>query len=114
MINSYRYRLASIQRDLENKTVNLPPEERHNLQKGERYYSEQIVDGYTRVLGCEKPMLKSIEVRGDPNNPLHMDVDVDLTGLPDEDLHALARILPKLGGATAPGDQAPPPKRRKT
>jgi hypothetical protein len=30
---------------------------------------------------------------------------VDLSHLPDEDIHALARILPKLGGATATGAQ---------
>ena len=60
----------------------------------------EIKDLYGRVLGCEKPKLQSIEVKGDAGNPLNM--TIDLSGLPDEDLHALARILPKLGGAIGP------------
>jgi hypothetical protein len=55
---------------------------------------------YGKLLPREKPKLNSIEVNDDPQNPVHM--LIDLTVLPDEDLHALARILPKLGGATGP------------
>jgi hypothetical protein len=55
---------------------------------------------YVKLLPHEKPKLNSIEVNDDPQNPVHM--LIDLTVLPDEDLHALARILPKLGGATGP------------
>jgi hypothetical protein len=50
---------------------------------------------YVKLLPHEKPKLNSIEVNDDPQNPVHM--LIDLTVLPDEDLHALARILPKLG-----------------
>jgi hypothetical protein len=48
----------------------------------------------------EKPKLQSIEVNDNPQNPVHM--QIDLTGLLDEDLQALARILPKLGGSNGP------------
>jgi hypothetical protein len=82
----------------------MTPAQRREMEKNERYYAEEIKDMYGRVLGCEKPKLQSIEVRGDPRNPLNM--SIDLSGLPDEDLNDLARILPKLGGAIGP-DAAP-------
>ena len=92
---------------------------RHELEKTERYLSEQIVSIYAKLLGHEKPKLASVEFKGDPKDPLQ--TQIDLTCLPDEDLYALSRILPKLGGATGPdapagsdvdagarGDKAPP------
>jgi hypothetical protein len=91
-----------------------------------RSYLEQVAVLYSQVLRCEKPTLKSLEVKGDPKNPLHIQAaPADLSGLPKEDLHALARILPKLGGSirsdalggdlsrTTPGT-APPPRKRRT
>jgi hypothetical protein len=58
-----------------------------------RFESTQV----TRSLH-EKPKLASVEFKGDQQNPIYQ--EVDLKNLPTEDLHALARILPKLGGAT--------------
>jgi hypothetical protein len=48
--------------------------------------------------------LAPVKVSGDPTAP-PMHSKVDLSHLPDEDIHALARILPKLGGGTANGAQ---------
>jgi hypothetical protein len=75
---------------------------RQELERNERYLTEQIVSIYVKLLPHEKPRLNSIDLKGDPQNPLQM--QVDLTGLSDGDLHALARILPKLGGATDQGE----------
>jgi hypothetical protein len=54
-----------------------------------------------------------VKVSGDGTNPMF--AKVDLSHLPDEDIHALARILPKLGGGTAgpPPIEAPQQIRRK-
>ena len=117
MVNRHRHRLATVQGMLDAKT--LPPSRRHELEKTERYLSEQIVSIYAKLLGHEKPKLASVEFKGDPKDPLQ--TQIDLTCLPDEDLYALSRILPKLGGATGPdapagsdvdagarGDKAPP------
>lgn len=104
MVNSYRHRVKSIQAILsideaKPEKERMPPSKRRELEKNERYYSEEIKDIYGRVLGCEKPKLQSIMLQGDPSNPMQM--EVSLEGLSDEELKVLARILPKLGGATA-------------
>ena len=69
-----------------------------------RYHMERIVDCCTSLMPFEKVRLAPVKVSGDPNAP-HMYSKVDLSHLPDEDIHALARILPKLGGGTANGAQ---------
>jgi hypothetical protein len=51
------------------------------------------------LLPHEKARLQSITLTGDSSQPVYH--EVDLKGLPTEDLKALARILPKLGGAAA-------------
>jgi hypothetical protein len=92
MVNYYRYRLNILDQEMRAETT--PSKSR---EKDIRYYSEQITSIYGKLLIHEKPRLASVEVKGDPQNPVH--TNVDLTGLPDEDLHALARIIPKLGGS---------------
>jgi hypothetical protein len=92
----------------------MSPSQRHDLKKDERYLAEEIKDLYGKVLGKEKASLQSVTLKGDPRNPLHM--AVDLSGLPDEDLDALARIIPKLAGGTGPehsgeGDVSPSARR---
>src|SRR5215475_14395964 len=94
MVNFYRYRLNILDQEMRAETT---PSKSRELEKDIRYYSEQITFIYGKLLIHEKPRLASVEVKGDPQNPLH--TNVDLTSLPDEDLHALARILPKLAGS---------------
>jgi hypothetical protein len=94
MVNFYRYRLNILDQEMRTETT---PSKSCELEKDSRYYSEQITSIYGKLLIHEKPRLSSVEVKGDPQNPLH--TNVDLTGLPDEDIHALARIIPKLGGS---------------
>jgi hypothetical protein len=78
MANNYRHRLQGIQNQLKiNETLSLS--KRRDLEKAERYYFEQIVGIYVKLLFHEKPKLQSIEVKGDPRNPLQM--TVDLSGL---------------------------------
>jgi hypothetical protein len=96
MVNFYRYRLNILDQEMRAETT---PSKLRELEKDIRYYSEQITSIYGKLLIHEKPRLASVEVKRDPQNPLH--TNVDLTGLPDADLHALARILPKLGGSGA-------------
>jgi hypothetical protein len=110
MLNHYRYRLSRIQafmEELRRRYVSgKVPEEKRRIDLGvlekaerdERYCTEQIIFLYSKLLPHEKAKLQSITVSGDASNPLHH--VVDLKGLPDDDLHALARILPKLGGST--------------
>jgi hypothetical protein len=97
IVNFYRYRLKILDQEMRAKTT---PSKSRELEKDIRYYSEQITSIYGKLLIHEKPRQSSVEVEGDPQNPLH--TNVDLTGLPDADLHALGRILPKLGGSTGP------------
>jgi hypothetical protein len=88
---------------------------RDELEKKQRYYTEQILGCYCTVMPYEKAKLQAITISGDPNKPLHM--THDLSVLSDDELHVLARILPKLGGSTeedAAGDDVPPGSRRTT
>jgi hypothetical protein len=95
-VNHYRAKIAGYQSEL--RTGNLKPSKRQELQRDERYYAEQVVAIYGRLLGHEKPKLQAITLMGDPKNPLHM--THDLSVLSDGELDALSRILPKLGGST--------------
>jgi hypothetical protein len=110
-VNHYRAKIAGYQSEL--RTGNLKPSKRQELQRDERYYAEQVVAIYGRLLGHEKPKLQAITLMGDPKNPLHM--THDLSVLSDGELDALSRILPKLGGSTeadaADGDVAASPRR---
>jgi hypothetical protein len=95
IVNHYRHRLLGIQSSLAKHGL-LTHRRQQELEQDERYLTEQIIKIYVRLLPHEKPKLNSIELNDGPQNPVHM--QIDLTVLPDEDLHALARILPKLGG----------------
>ena len=106
MVNRYRYRLHYIEAALA-KILSPDDPGRAILEKEERYYSEQIIALYSKLLPHEKPKLQSIEVRGDQQGSAYH--EVDLKNLSDEDLNALARILPKLGGATGPGGEGRDP-----
>ena len=64
---------------------------------------ERIIACCTSLMPYEKARLTAVKVSGDSGNPMF--AKVDLSHLPDEDIHALARILPKLGGGTATGAQ---------
>ena len=64
---------------------------------------ERIIACCTSLMPYEKARLTAVKVSGDSGNPMF--AKVDLSHLPDEDIHALARILPKLGGGTANGAQ---------
>ena len=67
------------------------------MKADKHYLAERICGLYAKLLNHEMPRLQSIEFKGDPSNPVH--TQADLRGLSDADLQALARILPKLGGA---------------
>ena len=82
--------------------------EERQLEKDIRYYCERITFIYGKLLVHEKPKLASVEFKGDQQNPVYH--EVDLKNLSDEDLNALARILPKLGGATGPGGEGRDPQ----
>jgi hypothetical protein len=62
---------------------------------------ERICDCCSTLLPFEKARLTAVKVSGESGAPMF--AKVDLSHLPDEDIHALARILPKLGGGTATG-----------
>jgi hypothetical protein len=74
------------------------------LEEKDVLLTQRILTTYGRLLPHEKPRLQSVEVKGDQTGPLYH--EVDLSRLSREDLLALARILPKLGGA--PSEPAPP------
>ena len=93
MVNRYRYRLDILDQEMRADTT---PKKRRELEKDIRYYGEQITFLYGKLLIHEKPKLQSVEVKGDQTGPLYH--EVDLSRLSREDLLALARILPKLGG----------------
>jgi hypothetical protein len=78
------------------------------LEEKDDLLSQRILATYGRLLPHEKPRLQSVEVKNDPTGPLYH--EVDLSRLSREDLLALARILPKLGGA--PSEPAPPEPKR--
>jgi hypothetical protein len=101
MVNRYRYRLDILDQEMRADTT---PKKRRELEKDIRYYGEQITFLYGKLLIHEKPKLQSVEVKGDPQGPHYH--EADLSRLSREDLLALARILPKLGGA--PSEPAPP------
>jgi hypothetical protein len=88
MLNNYRHRLNGIQGQLTQENT---PANKAHLEADKRYYSEQIIGMYLKLLRHEKPKLQSIEFKDDPNNPLHMQVDLKV--LSDADLQALSRIL---------------------
>jgi hypothetical protein len=112
MLNRDRRRLELIERRMATLTNSLNNEllsdqqsadsrlEKAALEEKDDLLSQRVLTAYGNLLLHEKPKLQSIEVKGDPRNPLNM--KIDLSALPDEDLHALARILPKLGGAIGP------------
>jgi hypothetical protein len=77
------------------------------LVEKDDFLSQRILSTYSKLLLHEKPRLQSVEVKGDQAGPLYH--EVDLSRLSREDLLALARILPKLGGA--PSEPMPEPKR---
>jgi hypothetical protein len=73
-VNHYRAKIAGYQSEL--RTGNLKPSKRQELERAERYYAEQVVAIYGRLLGHEKPKLQAITLIGDPKNPLHMTHDL--------------------------------------
>jgi len=98
MVNRYRYRLNSLDQEMR---ADMTTSKWYELEKHARYYPEQITSLYGKLLVHEKPKLASVEFKGDQQKPIFQ--EVDLRNLSNEDLDALARILPKLGGATGPG-----------
>jgi hypothetical protein len=105
-VKYYRQKIAGIEVALRNNK--LSAETRQELKADLRYYAEQVLMIYGKVIGFEKAKLQSITLKGDPDNPLHMNLDMnlDLSVLSDEELDVLARILPKLGGASGPASAA--------
>jgi hypothetical protein len=102
MVNCYRFRVNAL---CKAKTrADVTPIEERQLEKDIRYYCERITFIYGKLLVHEKPKLASIEFKGDQQNPVYQ--EVDLKNLSNEELHALARILPKLGGASQSGEPA--------
>jgi hypothetical protein len=75
------------------------PEVRREHLETQRWCLDHIEGLYKMLLPHEKARLQSITLTGDSSHPVYH--EVDLKGLPTEDLKALARILPKLGGAPA-------------
>ena len=106
MVNAYRSKLNALFKDKARDDVT--PVEERQLELDIRYYSEQITHLYSKLLVHEKPKLQAIEVKGDPQGPHYH--EADLRRLSREDLLALARILPKLGGA--PSEPGPPEPKR--
>jgi hypothetical protein len=106
MVNLYRRRLDQIVTRISHheRRGALDAGELAKMERDERYYSAQITSLCGKLLVHEKPKLASVELKGDPQSPLYH--EVDLKNLSDEDLHALARILPKLGGASQSGELA--------
>src|SRR5215470_8028822 len=102
VVNAYRRRFNDVEIALRQSGLSLAKE--HDLRKEWRQLLEQIVGCYSTILPFEKAKLTTIKVSGDPMTP-PMYSKFDLSHLPDEDINALARILPKLGGATATGAQ---------
>ena len=82
--------------------------ERMALEEKDDLLTQRILTTYGKLLLHEKPRLQSVEVKGDPQGPHYH--EADLSRLSREDLLALARILPKLGGA--PSEPGPPEPKR--
>ena len=106
MVNAHRFRLNALCKARTRAEVTSIEE--RQLEKDIRYYCERITFIYGKLLVHEKPKLASVEFKGDQQNPVYH--EVDLKNLSDEDLNALARILPKLGGATGPGGEGRDPQ----
>jgi len=100
VVNTYRRRFNDVEIAL--RQPGLSPAKEQDLRKEWRQLLEQILECYSTILPFEKAKLTTVKVSG-MAPPMHS--KVDLSHLPDEDIHALARILPKLGGATATGAQ---------
>src|SRR5262245_51124349 len=66
-----------------------------------KYLMERITDCCSTLMPFEKARLRAVALSSDYGSPMF--AKVDLSHLPDEDIFALARILPKLGGGTATG-----------
>jgi hypothetical protein len=105
-VKYYRQKIAGIERAL--RDDKLSPMTRRELKADARYYAEQVTMIYGKVIGLEKAKLQSITLKGDPDNPLQMNLnmDLDLSVLSEEELAVLARILPKLGSASGPASAA--------
>jgi hypothetical protein len=69
-------KIAGFQAQL--KGGDITPSKRQELEQAERYYAEQVVAIYGRLLGHEKPKLQAITLMGDPKNPLHMTHDLSV------------------------------------
>jgi hypothetical protein len=102
MVNAYRFKLNALCKA--QARDNVTPIEERQLERDIRYYSEQITFLYAKLLVHEKPKLASVEFKGDQQRPIYQEVDLKI--LPTEDLQALARILPKLGGASGIDDRS--------
>jgi hypothetical protein len=105
-------RMTAIQIHLEDRELSKQEHadlrlERIALEEKDDLLTQRILTTYGKLLPHEKPRLQSVEVKGDQQGPLYH--EVDLSRLSREDLLALARILPKLGGA--PSEPAPEQKR---
>jgi hypothetical protein len=98
LLNLYRMKLVKVQ-ELMTKygEGSRSPGIVINYEQKEQLYLDRIQEIYKALLPHEKAKLQSITHLGDPAHPVYH--EVDLKGLPTEDLKALARILPKLGGA---------------
>ena len=67
-----------------------------------RYLLDKIADLYTKVLPYERARLAAFRIAGDSDAPIH--VKHDLSKLTDGELTFLAKIIPKLAGATGGSD----------
>jgi hypothetical protein len=109
LLNFYRRKLTDTLKALTNEKTT--PEVRREHLETQRWCLDHIEGLYKMLLPHEKARLQSITLTGDPSSPVYH--EVDLKGLPTEDLKALARILPKLGGAAAEPVPAKPTGGRK-
>ena len=110
LLNLYRRKLVKVQ-ELLTKHDDWSRTAGSTMTYGEQeqLYLDRIQEIYKTLLPHEKAKLQSITHFGDPARPVYH--EVDLKGLPTEDLKALARILPKLGGAAV---EPPAPKGKKS
>ena len=101
VVNTYRRRFNDVEIAL--RQPGLSPAKEQDLRKEWRQLLEQILECYSTILPFEKAKLTTVRLSGDAGGQMYS--KVDLSHLPDEDVHALARILPKLCGSTATGAQ---------
>jgi hypothetical protein len=110
LLNLYRMKLVKVQEMMtKHGEGSRSPGSAMSYEEKEQLYLDRIQEIYKALLPHEKAKLQSITHLGDPAHPVYH--EVDLKGLPTEDLKALARILPKLGGAAA---EPPPSKGKKS